>query len=111
MIGHKRCDDTHVNEYTEAIGTRIQRAVAEAGINAPEGDKITLRVKIDREGAPAISVLDAQSGEVGERVAAVARELAPFQAPDDSVAQCVADSPFFVWIELPGVTREPIRIH
>jgi hypothetical protein len=111
LIGLKRCDDTRVDEYTEMVSTRIQRAVAEAGIAAPEGDKIALRVKIDREGAPVISVLDAQSGEVGERVAVVARELAPFEAPDDSVAQCVADSPIFVWIELPGLTRAPIRVH
>jgi hypothetical protein len=110
LIGHKRCDETRLDEYTEKIVTRIQRGVSEAGVSAPDGDKVTLRVQIDREGAPAIKVLDAQSADVGERVVAAALELAPFEAPDDSVAQCVADSPFFVWIELPGVSRPPIRL-
>jgi hypothetical protein len=114
IFGIVRCDDTRASEYTNAVAARIQRAISEAGITALQGEKkVALRVKIDRKGvADSIKVHDAQSAETGERVAAVARKLAPFEAPGDSIAQCVADQPFFVWIEVPsGETRPPIRIH
>lgn len=111
LVGHVRCDETRANEYTEAVASRIQRAVHEAGITAPETEKIALRVKIDRNGAAdSIKVHDARSAEAGARVAEIARKLAPFEAPGDSIAQCVADRPFFVWVHLPGETRPPVRI-
>ncbi len=111
LVGHVRCDEARASEYTAAVASRIQRAVTEAAITTPQSEKVTLRVKIDRQGAArAITVHDAQSAELSERIAAVARKLAPFEAPGDSIAQCVADQPFFVWIELPGLTRAPIRL-
>ena len=105
-----RCDETRMNAYTDAVILRIREAVARAGIAPLEREKIALRIKIDRQGTPAITVQDAPSAESGERVASVARKLAPFQPPDDSIVECISDSPFFVWIELPGLTRPPIRI-
>jgi len=110
LIGHMRCDETRMNAYTDAVILRIREAVARAGIAPIEREKIALRIKIDRQGTPAITVQDAPSAESGERVASVARKLAPFQPPDDSIVECISDSPFFVWIELPGLTRPPIRI-
>jgi hypothetical protein len=110
MIGHLRCNDRLTDEFTEAVSARIQGAVERAGELTLEGDKIALRIRIDRSGAPAITVHDAKSAAVGERVAAIARGLAPFDAPGDAIAQCVADHPFFVWIELPAVTRGPVRV-
>ena len=87
LIGLKRCDETRLDEYTEKIVTRIQHAVAEAGVSAPEGDKVTLRVQIDREGAPAIKVLDAQSADVGRARRSGRARARPFEAPDDSIAR------------------------
>jgi CRISPR/Cas system-associated endoribonuclease Cas2 len=111
LIGDVRCDGTRADEYTEAVALRIQRAVSEARITAPQSEKIALRVKLDRNGAAdSIRVHDAQSAEIGDRVAEVARKLAPFEAPGDAIAQCVADRPFFVWIHLSGETRPPIRV-
>jgi hypothetical protein len=111
LVGFIRCDDTRSQEYTAAVAKRIQGAVDAAGLTALEPDKVALRVKIDGGGqAIAITVHDVHSAEAGERVAAVARSLSPFEVPDESVRQCVADHPFFVWIGLPGLTRPPIRI-
>jgi hypothetical protein len=112
IFGILRCDETRASEYMDAVASRVQRAVGEAGITAPQQETVALRVKIDRKGAAdSIKVHDAQTAELGERVAAVALELAPFEAPGDSIAQCVSDRPFFVWIRLrAGETRVPLRI-
>jgi hypothetical protein len=110
LIGHARCDETRQDAYIEAVSTRILRAVTKAQVTATQREKISLRMKIDRQGAPSIAVQDAQTPELGERVAALARSLAPYEAPDDAIAECVSDLAFFVWIELPGTTRPPIRI-
>src|SRR5262245_27374069 len=110
VIGPRRCDNTRASEYTDTVASRIQRAVGDAGIAAPETQDVALRVKVGRKGESAsIQVHDARSAEMGERVAAVARKLA-FEAPGDSITQCVADHPFFVWIRLTGDTRPPVRI-
>jgi hypothetical protein len=113
IVGHIRCDETRASAYTGAVAERIQDAINSAGLTgAPEPDKVALKVKIDQSGkAIAITVHDAHSTEVGERVAALARTLSPFGAPDDSIRQCVSDHPFFVWVGLPGITRGPIFIH
>jgi hypothetical protein len=76
-----------------------------------EPEKVTLKVKIDARGnVQAITVHDAKTAELGERVAALARALSPLEAPVDSIRQCVADLPFFIWVDLPGTTRGPILI-
>lgn len=111
LFGIVRCDGTRASEYSDALASRIQRAVQEAAITAPQNEQIALRVKIGRNGAvDSVKVHDAQSAEAGERAAAVVRKLTPFEAPGESIAQCVADQPLFLWIELPGETRPAIRV-
>jgi hypothetical protein len=110
LFGIMRCDEARSNAYVDAVGTRILDAVKRAGITAAEREKIALRIKIDRQGDPAIAVQDAPSAESGERVASIARKLAPFEPPDDSIAECISDQAFFVWVELPGTSRPPVRI-
>jgi hypothetical protein len=111
IFGIVRCNMTRATEYTDAVASRIQRAVHEAAIIAPQSEQIALRVKVDRNGAiESVKVHDAQSADAGERAAAVVRKLAPFEAPGDSIAQCVVDHPLFIWVQLPGETRPPIRI-
>jgi hypothetical protein len=111
IIGHTRCDEARANEYTQAVATRIQDAVNAAGVTAPEHEKVALRIKVDRQGAASsVTVHDAKSAEAAGRVAEIARKIAPYEAPGDSIAECVADLPFFVWIELLGSTRPPTLI-
>jgi len=112
IVGHIRCDATRASAYTDAVGARLQSAINSAGLVGLEPDKVTLKVKIDARGnVLAISVHDAKSAELGERVAALARTLSPLEAPHDSIRQCVADHPFFIWVGLPGTTRGPILLH
>jgi hypothetical protein len=111
LVGYARCDDALASEYAAAVAGRIQDAVNAAEIAAPESERVALRIRIDPHGvATAITLLDAKSSEAGERVAAVARKLSPYETPADSIRECVADLPFFVWIGLPGSTRPPLRI-
>jgi hypothetical protein len=109
LIGHMRCDDTVADEYTDVVANQSQKAAIAAELYAPEQEQVALRIKVSREGAPSITVHDAKSTEAGEQLAALARAV-PFETPGDSIAECVADHPFFVWIQLPGLTRPPIRI-
>jgi hypothetical protein len=110
LISHGRCDEARSTAYIDAVSARILEAVRRAELTALEREKISLRIKVDRQGTPTIAVQDAPSAESGERVASLARSLAPFEPPDESIADCVSDQPFWVWIELPGTSRPPVRI-
>jgi hypothetical protein len=111
IIGHIRCDSTRASAYTDAVGLRLRNAIHSAGLVGLEPEKVTLKVKIDARGnVQAITVHDAKTAELGERVATLARALSPLEAPGDSIRQCVADLPFFIWVDLPGTTRGPILI-
>jgi len=107
LVGSYRCDEDARTAYVDAVSERVRRAVAKAGVTAPEREKVALRVAIDRSGAiTAIGVRDAASVQRGERVATVARRLSPFAAPSDAIVDCVVGQPFFVWVEL----RERARV-
>jgi len=112
IISYAGCDDTRAEEYTDTVAHRIQAAVNAAGLHAAGGrEQVALRIRISRHGAAdSISVHGAPSKESGEQVAAVAQTLSPFDAPGDSIAECVADQSFTVWIELPGPDRPPVFI-
>ena len=70
-----------------------------------------LRIQVSREGAATVAVVNAPTPEIGERVAAIARGLAPYATPHESIVECVVDDPSFVWVGLPGLTREAVPIH
>lgn len=111
ILSFGRCDAARGDAYTGAIAKKIQNAVNAAGLTAPaERAQVALRMKVSREGAATIAVHDAPSNASGAQVAAIAQKLSPFEAPADSIRECVADQSFFVWIMLPGLTRGPILI-
>ena len=109
LVGHAGCDDFTASAYVDTVSARVQRAVADAGVTAPDPEKIALRIAIDRQGAVTeISVLETPPTRRAKRVAAIARRLSPFAAPADAIRDCVVEQPFFLWVELrggPGSTR------
>jgi hypothetical protein len=112
VISFGGCDEDRTSEYLDLLVTRIQEAVNHAGIQTEgEPDQVGLRIQVSREGAATVAVVNAPTPEIGERVAAIARGLAPYATPHESIVECVVDDPSFVWVGLPGLTREPVPIH
>jgi outer membrane biosynthesis protein TonB len=106
LFSSGRCDSSRADPYIDAVSAAIAKALLAPGFaGAPGAGRVTLRIKAGAEGGAlaSVSVHDAESAEAGAKALAAARELSPLPPPGESIRECVADQPFFVWLEVPGL--------
>ncbi len=94
-----KCDPGLAEAYVDSVSTAVRRAMDEKQMepSSPEAN-VVLRVDIARDGSlEDVLVQVDDDARSGGAIAALARSLSPFTAPDGAIVECVADMPFFLW--------------
>ena len=99
LYNSAKCDPQLADVYVETVSARVQTAIDAKGIQPSSSDgDVVLRVDIARDGAvEAIAIQIDNAVRSGDAIAAAARDLSPFAAPDPLIVECIADAPFFLW--------------